>query len=82
MYIRERHTHRERQRPRQREKRAPCRDPDAGLYPRIPGSCPEPKAHVELLSHPCVPPLLFERKFRLELNENVKFMLPVSGDDF
>ena len=31
---------RERQRHRQREKRAPCREPDAGLYPGSPGSDP------------------------------------------
>ena len=33
-----------RQRHRQREKQAPCREPDAGLYPGTPGSCPEPRA--------------------------------------
>ena len=27
-----------------REKQAPCREPDAGLDPGTPGSCPEPKA--------------------------------------
>ena len=31
-----------RQRPRQREKQAPCREPDAGLDPGSPGSCPGP----------------------------------------
>ena len=31
---------RERQRHRQREKEAPCREPDAGLDPRSPGSHP------------------------------------------
>ena len=36
--------HRERQRHRQREKQAPLREPDIGLDPGIPGSCPEPKA--------------------------------------
>ena len=35
---------RERQRHRQREKQAPCKEPDAALDPRTPGSCPEPKA--------------------------------------
>ena len=35
---------RERQRHRQREKQAPCREPNMRLYPRSPGSCPEPKA--------------------------------------
>ena len=33
------HTHREAE-TRQREKQAPCRDPDVGLDPGIPGSCP------------------------------------------
>ena len=45
----------ERQRPRQREKQAPCGEPDAGLDPRTPGSCLEPKADAHLLSHPGVP---------------------------
>ena len=50
-----RKTQSERQRYRQREKQAPCREPDAGLDPRTPGSCPEPKADAQLLSHPSVP---------------------------
>ena len=37
------------------EKQAPCREPDAGLDPRIPGSQPEPKADAQLVSHPGVP---------------------------
>ena len=36
-----RDTHRERRRHRQREKQSPCREPDAGLDPRTPGSHPE-----------------------------------------
>ena len=32
------------QRHRQREKQAPCREPDTGLDPRTPGSCPGLKA--------------------------------------
>ena len=39
-FVRERHTHRERQRHRQKEKQAPCKEPDAGLDPRSPGSHP------------------------------------------
>ena len=35
---------RERGRDRQRGKQAPHREPDAGLDPGTPGSCPEPKA--------------------------------------
>ena len=37
---------RERQRHRQREKQALCREPDAGLNPGTPGSCPELKAEL------------------------------------
>ena len=51
--------HRERQRHRQREKQTPCREPNAGLNPRTPGLCPEPKADAQPLSHPGVPPVLF-----------------------
>ena len=53
LFIHERHT--ERQRHRQREKQAPCREPDVGLNPRTPGSCPEPKADTQPLSHPGIP---------------------------
>lgn len=47
-----RDTQKERQRPRQRERQAPCRELDVGLDPRTPGSCPEPKADAQMLSHP------------------------------
>ena len=49
------------QRHRQREKQAPCRNPDVGLDPRIPGLHLEPKADAQALSHPGVPliPLSF-----------------------
>ena len=50
-----RDTHIERQRLRQKEKKAPCREPDVGLDPRNPGTCPELKADAQLLSHPGVP---------------------------
>ena len=50
LFIRD--AEREKQRHRQREKQAPCREPDAGLDPRTPGSCPGPKAGAKLLSHP------------------------------
>ena len=46
---------RERQRHRQRDKQAPCREPDAGLDSRTPGSHPEPKANAQPLSHPGIP---------------------------
>ena len=45
----------EKQRHRQREKQASCREPDAGLDPRTPGSRSEPKADAQPLSHPGVP---------------------------
>ena len=38
---------RKRQRHRQREKQTPYREPDAGLDPRTPGSCPELKADAQ-----------------------------------
>ena len=41
---RERERERDRQRHRQREKQDPCREPDAGLNLRSPGSGPGPKA--------------------------------------
>ena len=50
-----RDTQRERHRHRQREKQAPCRKPDVGLDCGTPGSCPEPKADAQLLSHTGVP---------------------------
>ena len=50
---------RERQRCRQRDKQASCWEPDTGLDPRTPGSCPEPKADAQPLNHPGVPIHLF-----------------------
>ena len=52
-----RDTERERERGRDtgREKQAPCREPDVGLDPRTPGSCPGPKAGAKPLSHPGIP---------------------------
>ena len=49
----------ERQRHRQREKHALCKEPDVGLDPGTPGSCPGPKADAQLLSHPGVPLFFF-----------------------
>ena len=46
---------RERHRHRKREKQAPCREPDMGLDPGTPGSCPGPKAGAKPLSHPGIP---------------------------
>ena len=53
MFIHERHI--ERGRDAGREKQAPCREPDVGLDPRAPGSCPGPKAGTQPLSQPGVP---------------------------
>ena len=52
IYLFMRDTERERQRHRQREKQVPHEEPDAGLDPRTPGSCPEPKADAQPPSHP------------------------------
>ena len=46
---------RERQSHKQRRKPAPCREPNTGLDPGTPGSCPEPKADAQPLSHPSIP---------------------------
>ena len=40
---------------RGKRKQAPCREPDVGLDPGTLGSCPEPKADGQPLSHPGVP---------------------------
>ena len=52
-------TERKRQRHWQREKQPPCRDPDAGLDPRTPGSRPGLKAGTKSLTHPGMPRKLF-----------------------
>lgn len=46
----------ERQRQRQREMQAPCKEPNPGT----PGSCPEPKADAQPLSHPGTHSVVFE----------------------
>ena len=51
--------------PRQREKQVPFREPNLGLNPRTLGSCCEPKADAQPLSHTRVP--IFE-KFLKEVN--------------
>ena len=55
---------RDKQRHRQREKQFPCREPDAELNPRTPGSGPEPKTDTQPLSHPGAP-------MTLSFSENV-----------
>ena len=37
------------------EKQVLCREPGRGLDPRTLGSCPEPEAGAQLLSHPGIP---------------------------
>ena len=54
-----RDTQRERQRHWQREKQDPCKEPNAGLDPRTPGSQPELKADAQPLSHPETPDMRF-----------------------
>ena len=51
----DRERERERQRHRQREKQAPCWEPNVGLDPGTPGSCPGPKVGAKPLRHPGVP---------------------------
>ena len=51
---------RDRERERERErKQAPCGEPNVGLDPRTPGSCPGQKAGTKLLNHPAIPQDLF-----------------------
>ena len=45
------------ERERQRQKQASCRDPDVGLDPGTPRSCPERKADTQLQSHTGIPSL-------------------------
>ena len=54
-----RDTHTERQRHRQREKQAPLREPDMGLDPGTPGSCPRLKAGVKSARHSGLPQFYF-----------------------
>ena len=49
LFIHERHID------RQREKQAPCREPNAGLNPKTPGSHPGPRADAQPLSPPGAP---------------------------
>ena len=50
-----RDTERKRQRHRQREKQESHREPDVGLDPGTPESCPGPKADAQPLSHSGIP---------------------------
>ena len=68
-----RDTHRKRQRHRQREKQAPCKKPDVGLHPNTPGSCPEPNADAQPLSHPDITPVVSSSQL-LSLSEILLFI--------
>ena len=59
--------HRERQRHRQREKQAPCREPDVGLDPMSPGSCPGLKAALNLWATQAAPLLIFDSDVNISL---------------
>ena len=61
-----RDTQRERQRHRQREKQSPCREPDVGLDPGSPGSCPGLEGALNLLSHQGCPKLPFLKELFLK----------------
>ena len=58
IYLFMRDTQRERQRHRQREKQTPCREPDVGLDPRTPGSCPESTGRCSTAEPPTCPSFL------------------------
>ena len=51
-----------RQRQKQREKQVPFGEPNVGLDPRTPGSCPELQAEAQPVSHPDVPNFFFLKK--------------------
>ena len=59
LFMRDAERERQSQRQSQREKQAPCRERDVGLHPRTMGSCPEPKADAQPLSHPDIPLSLY-----------------------
>ena len=66
----------EKQRQRQREeKKAPCREPNAGLNPGTPGSHPELKIGAQPLSHPGIPGLFFVRPLILNQKTQLTFLL-------
>ena len=59
LFIHERHMRREAERERQREKQAPCKRPWCQTQSHDLGSCLEPKADTQLLSHSGIPTILF-----------------------
>ena len=62
----ERQRHRQRQRGEAEREVGSTQEPDAGLDPRSPGSCPRPKADAQPLSHPGVlKGLLLQRELQM-----------------
>ena len=79
LFICSQETHRERQRHRQKDMQAPFSKPDVGLDPRTLGPRPEPKADVQPLSHPGVPPLtLVSPSSHLSSSAHIYWELPTS----
>ena len=68
----------ERQRHRQREEQVPWVEPSVGLDPRTPGSCPEPKAVAQPLSHPDAPAIFLSSTHSITYTE---YLLPSGPRD-
>ena len=73
----------QRQKHREREKQAPWKEPDVGLNPRTPGSCPEPNVDAQPLNHPGAPLYPFQgvRFYQEELQNFLLtgLLLPAKG---
>ena len=69
----------ERQRHRRREKQAPCREPDAGLDPRTPGSRPGLMAGAKPLSYPGIPSIFV---LKVPLTHQLHTPIPVTNPFF
>ena len=80
--MRDTHREKERQRHKQREEQAPCRDPDVGLYPRTPGSCPGLKVNAKPLSHLGIPFPLFLKQWFLFPSKTLEALLSISHSIF
>ena len=60
-----------RERERQRAKQAPCREPDLGLYPGSPGSCPGLKVALNHCATSAALHLLLVNKLSASANKSV-----------
>ena len=80
MRQRERERERERERQRHRENQVPCQEPDSGLDPETPGSCPGPKAVTKLLSQPGNPNKIYFRSGIVSYVVILYFSNPDIGD--